>query len=157
MLKKFFKSFLPSRKAAPSKPRRQLLKHQGDHYNLKEILTKINAQYFENKLNLPITWFGNKNRWPKTRIILGSYNQQNGLIKINRLLDQAHVPDHFVSFIVYHEMLHHVLPPLQRKSRGRRIHHRAFVEREKQFKDYALAKQFKNNLKNEMFKNITNI
>ena len=152
MLKKIFKLLFLPQKTLPPKQRKQRLKHQGDHYDLKKVYEQVNAQYFENKLNLPITWFGNKGRWPKTRIILGSYNQKSGLIKINRLLDQAHVPDHFVSFIVYHEMLHHVLPPLKRRSRGRRIHHRAFVQREKQFRDYALAKEFKKNLKKEIFK-----
>lgn len=149
MLKKLFNLLVPQKRV---RARRVLLKQRGEHYDLKEIYEQVNAHYFESKLDLPITWFGNKNGWPKTRITLGSYNQKNGLIKINRLLDQAHIPGHFVSFIVYHEMLHHVLPPLKRRSRGRRIHHRDFVAREKQFKDYALAKQFKKNLKKEAFK-----
>lgn len=125
--------------------------HQGEHYNLQEIYDQINREYFEGKLSLQITWSGMKNHLPKRKVILGSYHQDQALIRIHRRLDQAHVPYHFISFIVYHEMLHHVLPPLKRTKNGRRIHHPEFVEQEKQFKEYELVKETKKSLKKGWF------
>jgi hypothetical protein len=53
-------------------------------------------------------------------------------------LDAAFVPRYFVEYIVYHEMLHHVLPP--RLQNGRReLHGPAFVARERQFENYQAA------------------
>lgn len=142
----FFKFF-----RTPRRERRILLKHQGEHANLKEIYDKINSAYFENRLNLHITWFGNKESRHRRRIILGSYNQEKKLIKIHRRLDQAHIPPHFLSFIVYHEMLHHLHPPLKARRGRRRIHHLEFAQQEKQFKEYALAKETEKLLKKEWF------
>lgn len=122
--------------------RNVLLSEQGEHHDLKEIYQEINILYFEKKLQLPITWFGQKLHLPRSRIRLGSYNQRTRLIKIHKLLDHPSVPRYFISYIVYHEMLHHVLPPLKGKKGRRRVHHREFKEREKQFQDYAKAREF---------------
>jgi hypothetical protein len=58
------------------------------------------------------------------------------------MLDHPEVPEYCVAFILYHEMLHHVLPPLKGKRGRRQIHHRAFTTKEKEFRDYALAQEF---------------
>lgn len=128
------------------------LNHRGEHHHLKELYDKINSQYFGGKLDLPITWVGSKKSMPRTQIMFGSYNQRTHLIKIHRRLDQPHVPEHFVSFIIYHEMLHHVLPPIIEKNRRRKIHHTLFAERERQFKEYALAKVFREEIRKAYFK-----
>ncbi|HSX04330.1 MAG TPA: hypothetical protein VLG76_06345 [Rhabdochlamydiaceae bacterium] len=128
------------------------LKTQGEHYHLDQIYEKINQHYFEGKLDLKISWFGNHKSVAKRRVILGSYNHRKGLIKIHRVLDHSHIPDYFISFIVYHEMLHHVLPPLWGRYRRRRIHHSEFSAREKQFEEYALAKEFRKGFIKELFK-----
>lgn len=125
--------------------------HQGSHYNLKEIYDAMNAEYFEGKLSLRISWSKTRNIQPRRRIVLGSYHQDQALIRINQRLDAPHIPYSFISFIVYHEMLHHVLPPLKRSHNGRRIHHLAFTEREAQFKHYAEVKALKKSLKNSWF------
>ena len=147
--KKLQKIFL--RKVSPllgkRTPRKTRLTHQGEHYNVKNLYDKINHQYFEGKLDLPITWSGNKTSIARTKIVFGSYNQRTQLIKIHRRLDQPHIPEHFISFIIYHEMLHHVLPPILQKNRRRKIHHRTFKEREQQFQEYALAKSFREQLR----------
>jgi hypothetical protein len=125
------------------KKRRLLpLKAEGEHYDLTEIYNKLNIRYFDNGLNLRIAWTGNKYSKPRRRVMFGSYHQKKELIRIHRRLDRADVPDYFVSFIVYHEMLHHVLPPILGKNRRRRVHHPAFLKREKEFEDYVLAKGF---------------
>ena len=51
------------------------------------------------------------------------------------MLDKPWVPRYFVSYIVYHEMLHHVVPSSQ--GRGRRmLHPPPFIARERLFRDY---------------------
>lgn len=130
-------------------PRREV--HQGEHYHLKQIYDQVNAQYFEGKLELRISWVGSKKSMPRTQVMFGSYNQKTKLIKIHRRLDQPHVPPHFIAFIVYHEMLHHVLPPILVNRRRRKVHHPAFLEREKQFDEYSLAKAFSDTMKKSWF------
>lgn len=131
---------------------RRSLPPTGQYYNLQEIYNTLNTEYFESKLNLNISWFGNGNI-ARTRVLFGSYYHRTKSIKINRFLDQANIPPYVVKFIVYHEMLHDVFPP-KRKLNGRRsIHHPDFKEVEKQFPDYKLAKEF---IKNWLHKKVSN-
>lgn len=137
---------------AQSKPRSIVLRHQGRHFNLKEIYDRVNERYFANELQLHITWFGTGKMDYRRRVMLGSFHRHHKLIKINRVLDQADTPPFYVEFIVYHEMLHHVLPPIIER-RKRFIHHTAFKEREKQFHDYALAREYRTQNKLKWFDN----
>jgi hypothetical protein len=126
------------------------LRATGVHHDLRLIYDKINADYFEGKLQLGITWVGNHHSRPRTRIVLGSYHLYQNVIRINRVLDHSHIPDFFVSYIVYHEMLHHVYPPRRVKWR-REIHHQEFKEKERLFQDFARVNEFRKNFKNEKF------
>lgn len=122
----------------PKPRRRVVLRPEGAVYNLTEIFADLNERYFEGSLNLGITWFGN-GRMPKTRVRWGSYHMGRQEIRVNRLLDGERIPKHVVEFIVYHEMLHHVLPPKMGKNGRREIHHREFKAREKVFEHFAQA------------------
>ena len=128
------------------------MKHQGEHYNLREIYDRMNALYFEDKIELQIQWFGSKSFVPKRRLLLGSYHRKKGVVKIHRLLDRAEVPHYFISYIMYHEMLHHVEPPIERLGRRRRIHHAGFSAREKEFQEYAQAQEFRKTIRDQWFK-----
>lgn len=68
----------------------------------------------------------------------GSYLPAKRLIRIHPALDQAFVPQSFVEFIVYHELLHHVIPPVRVNGRYQ-IHSAAFRRREREFPAYAEA------------------
>lgn len=133
------------------KPRAVKIQLKGKHFDLKELYDQINAKYFESKLELGITWVGNKDSMPRTRVMFGSYTHGRKLIKIHRRLDQPHIPHYFISFIVYHEMLHHVLPPVK-ENRKYRIHHGAFTQKEKEFEEYSLAKSYSKEMKATWFK-----
>jgi len=145
---------ISAKKLKARKAPKIVLKHLGDHYNLSEVYQSVNALYFENKLDLPITWFGSKKSVPKRRLTLGTYNSRSQLIKIHRLLDQAHVPYHVISYVVYHEMLHHVLPPIKERWQKRKIHHAAFKAREREFQEYSLIKEFHKTLRDTGFQSI---
>ena len=153
MIKKLFRFFRLKNPLTVSKKkiRTFVICQEGQHYHLKEIYNRLNNHYFEGALDIPITWFGSRMSRPKTRVILGSYHPHKKMIKVNRILDHAHIPSYFVSYIVYHEMLHHVLPPIIQKNRRRQIHHQAFNDREKEFRDYALALEFSKSLKKGWF------
>lgn len=114
----------------------------GNTYNLLDIFAALNEEYFEGKLSLPITWFGNPLREAHTKRTLGSYHFDTGIIRIHRLLDHPHFPPYFISYVVYHEMLHSLYPPLKRRCNGRRIHHMKFAETERAFREYALVKEW---------------
>lgn len=127
-------------------------KGQGKHHNLQEIYDQVNKDYFDSGLNLPIAWFGRAGKSRGGRRLLGLYDHQKGLIKIHRQLDQPTFPPYYIRYVIYHEMLHHTHPP-KRGARGRRkIHHHTFKEKEKQFREYAMAKKWeKDCLKMELF------
>lgn len=118
-----------------------MLRPYGLVYNLEDIRHNLCDEYFDTPLDLPITWFGS-GKIPRTSILFGSYSYQTSLIKVNRVLDSEEFPLFFVRYIVYHEMLHHILPPKKGK-RGRwDIHHAAFKEREREFEEYEEAQEF---------------
>ena len=134
------------------KRRNVILRATGAHHNLQAIYDQINANYFEGKLELGITWIGNRLARPRTRIVLGSYHLHQNVIRINRILDHPNIPHYFVAYIVYHEMLHSVIDgSLDRRGRYC-FHSPAFKEREKEFEHYALAVEWEQKNKNALFK-----
>lgn len=118
------------------------LSSQGSFYNLKDLYDALNEEYFDNELNLMITWFGTRQQRNRTRITFGLYHDPLKLIKINRLLDSPVFPDYVVSFVIYHEMLHYVCPPYIDQNGLNKIHSKAFKAREKQFRHFRLAQKW---------------
>jgi len=131
---------------------KQELLTQGVFYDLEKIYHDINHQYFNSSLDLHLTWFGK--RWAKnrSRIVFGQYLTTLKLVKIHRMLDDPFFPEFFVSFILYHEMLHaHV--PATLDERGKcHIHGRAFKEQEKKFRYYREAIAWERANKDKFFK-----
>ncbi len=146
MLKALFYRFKTPRKGPVT-----LLRVQGKHYNLQEVYNQLNDRYFEGTLPLRITWFTPKKAKYQRRIVLGSFQPHRKLIRINQTLDQANIPAYFLHFIVYHEMLHFVLPPILHRNRRREIHHPAFKQQEKKFHDYLLARSYQKASKKQWF------
>lgn len=113
-----------------------------NHYDLQAIYEEINQTYFNGELKLTIAWFGNASRTCRRSRKLGLYHFQKKTIQIHRLLDHPDFPHYFISYVVYHEMLHSVHPPIKAKRGRYQIHHGAFKEQEKRFAHYALAKEW---------------
>lgn len=111
------------------------------HHDLVAIHTEVNARYFDGQVDARITWGreGKSPRGPRrSSIKLGSYCARDRLIRVHPGLDADFVPRFFVEYIVYHEMLHHVLPPKMRAGR-RELHGREFQLRERMFPRYQEA------------------
>lgn len=124
---------------------------EGGHYDLKAIYAVLNRSYFNNKLKLDITWFGSANRAARRHRKLGLYCFRTKVVKIHRLLDQPHFPPYFISYVVYHEMLHSVCPPIKAKKGRYLIHHNNFKKREREFSEYEIAKRWEEENKRLFF------
>ncbi len=131
---------------------RRKLYTQGMVYNLQRIYHDLNKEYFDNRLNLFITWFGKPNFRCRTRVTFGLYHDPLKLIKINRLLDSPSFPDYLVSYVVYHEMLHHVCPAYHDENGVHRIHTKEFKKRESQFRHFNLAQDWIRDHQQHLFK-----
>lgn len=115
---------------------------QGSVYNLKHIYDDLNEEYFDDRLNLNITWFGKSVQRYRSRITFGLYYDPLRLIKINRLLDNPNFPDYIVSYVVYHEMVHHICPAYFDSNGQHHIHSKEFKDKEQKFKYYDLAQHW---------------
>jgi len=112
---------------------------RGLHHDLRRYYHEVNRVEFDGALVVPITW----GKLPSTRrrrsIRLGSYSADDHLIRIHPHLDQAFVPEFFVRYIVFHEMLHAQLGIEVGPTGRRRIHTREFNARERKYSDFARA------------------
>lgn len=109
--------------------------------DLAEILEHVNETYFGGVVSdVLITW-GRRTRPPngaRSTIKLGSYSAEERLIRVHPVLDREWVPRYFVSYIVHHELVHHVVPPV--RVAGRSVVHPAeFRRREREFRYYERA------------------
>jgi hypothetical protein len=110
---------------------------QGANHDLLSIFEGLNDKYFGGTVDALVTWGkrGRRRRSQPTTVKLGSYSAVERLIRVHPVLDRPWVPRYFVSYIVYHEMLHHVIPAIVTCGR-RRLHPPAFLERESLFRDF---------------------
>jgi predicted SprT family Zn-dependent metalloprotease len=127
------------------------LETKGRVYDLQGTYKDLNREYFGNQLNLHITWFGKSQRRNRNRITFGLYHDPLKLIKINRLLDNKRFPDYFVSYVIYHEMLHYVCPTYVDEKGVKHIHSKEFKELEKKFKYFSQAQKWIRDNQNYLF------
>ncbi len=110
---------------------------QGKVYDLDQIFARLNRLYFDGQITTPAL------TWSKTRArsILGHHDAAHETITISKALDEREVPDWFVDYIVFHEMLHIKHPA--RIINGRRYYHSpAFRDEERSFPSFRKAQQW---------------
>jgi len=121
------------------RPRQMNLRTAGRHHDLQAIFDRLNAAHFAGGLEARITWGPVTARGKRRRSIkMGSFAVEDRIIRIHPALDQDCVPDYFVAWIVYHEMLHGK-HEVRRENGRRRFHSAAFLEDERQFPEYDRA------------------
>jgi hypothetical protein len=99
--------------------RKMISSARGNVYDLDKMFARLNRHYFDSHLEKPtITWSQRK-----TRSILGHHDRVYETITISKSLDSTQVPEWFVEFILYHEMLH--MKHAARMINGRRYYHTA--------------------------------
>jgi hypothetical protein len=118
----------------------RLLRPRGRVYDLRAIVDELNVTWFAGAAAVDVT-FGRWSRGGRRRrrsIRLGTYLPEERLIRIHPVLDQAWIPPHVIRFIVFHELLHHMVPAPQ--SNGRHAFHCArFRAQERAHPDYERA------------------
>jgi hypothetical protein len=123
----------------PQRARRVALRTRGRVHDLAAVFDRLNARYFDGKLDLRITWGTARRRQPQRSIKVGTYLVEDRLIRVHPVLDQELVPRYFLDWIVFHEMLHgkHAI----HRVGGRRCFHPPeFSREEKQFPEYGRAR-----------------
>lgn len=111
--------------------RKVLTSARGRVYDLDKIFARVNRQHFDDGIAKPqLSWSR-----ARTRRILGHMDAAHDAIVISRTLDSTDVPQWFVEFIMFHEMLHIKHPA--RIVGGRRLYHtKAFRQDERRHPYY---------------------
>jgi hypothetical protein len=113
---------------------------KGRHHDLYAIFQDLNERYFDGDVHALVSWgkHGTKRGKKRATIKLGSYAALDRLIRVHPALDRRWVPRYFLAYVVYHEMLHHVIP--SSRGAGRRLlHPPEFLAREREFRHYERA------------------
>ncbi len=130
---------------------------KGTYFDLQPLLDKVNEQYFNGTLELKACWGSKHNaramparsrrsrrkrttRW--NSIQFASYDENRRLIRVNPRLDNPRIPAYFLEYILYHEMLHAVIPPKIRPSGRLMVHTGEFKRRERRFSRYEDARRW---------------
>src|SRR5258706_665941 len=123
--------------ARKERGRKVISSAQGKFYDLERIFARLNRRYFDGELEKPVlTW--SKRR---ARSILGHHDAAHGTITVSKILDSRDVPEWFVEYILFHEMLHIKHPA--RIVNGRRYYHTAaFRAEEQSFPRYQHAQEW---------------
>ena len=130
--------------AHPTLPmQRQLnLRHEGKHFDLRKIFDRLNDRHFGGRLRgYQVMWGRRRRHRPKDYFVFGTIQEQDRVIRINPLLDQPFVPLWFLQYVLYHEMLHSVVPD-ENSGRRRRVHTEEFNRREREFPRYRRARRW---------------
>jgi len=107
---------------------------RGGSWDLEELFDRVNSAHFDDALERPMLGWTRRpvtHRW-------GWYSSMvrpNGLIVINRLLDDPLVPAFVLEGTLYHEMLH-MLMDTETVGGRRVVHTRRFREMERRFPDH---------------------
>ncbi len=134
-------AYVRQHRARIGEPRPALVRPRGQVHDLQAIFDRLNAEHFGGTVRARIGWGPNRNRGRRRTIKTGVYVQDARLIRVHPALDRPQVPELYVAMVVFHEMLHQVVPAIER--RGRRVvHGEEFRRRERAYPDYEAAKRW---------------
>lgn len=125
-----------ARIAAPDPAR---LEPRGRVHDLQAIFDRLNAERFGGRVDARIGWGADRGGRRRRTIKTGVYLQDARVIRIHAALDRPEVPEFYVAAVIFHEMLHQVVPAVERGGR-RVVHGREFRRREREYPDHDRAK-----------------
>lgn len=131
------------RRVPPAAARRALVP-AGAHHDLARIASEVLRTDLAADLGAArerphIGWGRRAPSRTRRSLRLGSYDADGHLVRIHPVLDQPAVPEWFVRYVVFHELLHAVYP-VERGADDRWIHHgREFRARERAYPDHRRA------------------
>ena len=142
------------RELPPPPPRANRARSRGAHHDLEQLAEGLWERFFGQDFATAgarptLTWGqagSRRSRRSLRSLRLGSYAREQHLVRLHPLLDRASVPEWYVRFVLFHEILHAALPPV-RGANARWIHHsREFRRRERDHPDYARALEWEKRL-----------
>ena len=106
----------------------------GGSFDLREIRDDLERRFFEHSLRVSITWGRSlpRRRDRQRSVVLGSYCEEDRLIRIHRVLDHPQVPLIVLEAVVFHELLHAAMGVPTQRGR-RRVHPPEFRRRERDY------------------------
>ena len=117
--------------------------HEGRYFDLLEIFNRLNVKHFRCALKgYKIVWGRRRKSRPKTYFIFASIQEADRIIRVHPLLDAPFVPTWFMEYVVYHEMLHAVVPDEFDANGRRRVHTERFLAEEQKFPHYRKARKW---------------
>ncbi|MFN7133992.1 MAG: hypothetical protein ACK4N5_18085 [Myxococcales bacterium] len=138
VIDRFVRDHSDAIRAGEADRRAQRLNPRGTCYDLKELYDRLNATEFDGRIRARIGWGRGTQERRRRTIRMGVYDHLSRTIRIHPALDRPEVPEFFVAYIVFHEMLHQAIPC--KEEGGRRQHHSPeFRAREQQYPDYERA------------------
>lgn len=128
-------------------PRGAVLETRGRHHDLRDLTRRVLsgplAGEFGPQRPVPaVTWGRRAPSRGRHSLRLGSYCPRRHLVRVHPVLDRPSVPEWFVAFVVFHELLHAAIPPRRDTATRRWIHHGPeFRRRERAHPDFERAKR----------------
>ena len=115
------------------------LKSQGQVYDLGALLADVAREHVPELVGQApgVTWGPRRRSRSRRSLHLGSFDPQTRVIRIHPVLDHPSVPEFFVRFVLFHELLHAAIPT--KAQPGSRHHPPAFRRRERAHPDYKSA------------------
>jgi hypothetical protein len=122
-------------------PRVGRLQPRGRVHDLLAIFDRLNRSEFGGAVQARIGWGAVRTGRRRRTVKTGVYLHEARAIRIHPTLDRDEVPEFYVAAVVFHEMLHQVVPVHERN--GRRVIHGAeFRRRERAYADHQRAKEW---------------
>ena len=120
----------------------------GRHYDLGEVFTRVNEDYFNGTMSLPHLVWSDRNTQRK----FGHFQEETDTVLISRTLDQPGVPQYVLDYVMYHELLHKKLG--SRKNKNRRYTHTSEFRRlESVYKELNKAQNMLKKIANKYHRN----
>ena len=117
--------------------RRTVSNSRGSYHNLDRLFARLNRRYFDDEMEKPTLAWSQR----RTRRLLGHHDPSDNTIVISKTLDAPDVPEWFVEYVLYHEMLHIKHPA--RVVKGRRLSHtKAFLTEEERYHHFNEAQEW---------------
>ena len=131
--------------AHPTLPMQQQLNlcDEGTHFDLRAIFNDLNQRHFRGRVRgYKVVWGRRRKHRPREQFVFGTIQEEDRVIRINPALDQPFVPLWFLRYVLYHEMLHSVVPDETLSRNRRRVHTEEFNRRERKFPGYRRARRW---------------
>ena len=126
----------------PVARRRLPIRSHGVHHDLAPLAAELTSgsPWLPELKQLPaVTWGRRTGARARRTLQLGCYVAEENLVRMHPVLDQTFVPEWFVRYVLFHELLHAALPT-ERGSTGRAVHHGLEFKRwEATYPDYSKA------------------